>query len=82
MKPIKFKEQNCVYGKDQSEYMPLPALKIQSENGEIISCWQMSLIERIYVLFTGKVWLSIMMFNKPLAPSFIAIKKSHVFKIE
>lgn len=25
MKPIEFKEQNCIYAKDQPEYMPLPA---------------------------------------------------------
>ena len=28
MKPIEFKDQNVVYAKDQPEYLPLPALRI------------------------------------------------------
>lgn len=81
MRPIEFKHQNIVFAKDQPEYIPLPALKIASNEGQVISCWKMTLVERIIVLFTGKVWLSLMSFNKPLTPSFLAVKRKDVFSI-
>ena len=69
MKPTEFKHQNIVYAKDQPDYTPLPALRLDSKNGEVISCWKMSLKERLIVLFTGRVWLSLLSFNKPLPPT-------------
>lgn len=68
MKPIEFPEQNIVFAKDQPEYLPLPAHKADSQQGEVISCWQLSFKERIKILFTGKLWISLMTFNKPLTP--------------
>ena len=50
MKPTEFKEQNCVYAKDQKEYLPLPAHKVQDEKGEVIFCMSLSLRERIKLL--------------------------------
>ena len=79
MKPIEFKHQNIVFAKDQPEYQPLPALKIDSEQGEVISCWHMSLKERLTVLFTGNVWLSLVSFNKPLTPSFMSVNRKEVY---
>jgi hypothetical protein len=66
MKPISFKGQNCIYAKDQPEYLPLPAFK--EPDGKIISCWKMSFKERIRVLFSGVIWHSCLTFNKPLQP--------------
>lgn len=68
MKPIKFKEQNCVYAENQSEYLPLPACKRPEHNGEVISCWRLSIRERIKILFSGKLWLSLWTFDGPLQP--------------
>ena len=79
MKPIKFKEQNCTFAKDQPEYIPLPALRLHSNGGEVISCWKMSFIERLKVLFTGKVWLSLMMFGQPVTPSFLSVYRKKVY---
>jgi hypothetical protein len=79
MKPTTFKHQNIVFAKDQPEYQPLPALRINSPQGEVISCWKMSFKERIKVLFTGVVWLSLLSFNKPLTPSFMAINRKEVY---
>ena len=60
MKPIKFKQQNITYTKPKSmtdeECGSLPACK--HENG-IVSCWKMTLRERLKVLFTGIVWLGV-----------------------
>ena len=66
MKPIEFQEQNCVYAKDQPEYLPLPAHK--TEDGVVISCWALTLRERFKILFSGKIWWSILTFNNPIHP--------------
>ncbi len=78
MKPIKFKEQNCTYAENQREYLPLPAFKDTGHTGQVISCWQLSLKERLRILFTGKLWVSLAIFGKPLTPSFFTTKKSDV----
>ena len=80
MKPIKFKEQNVTYAENQSEYLPLPAFKVEGGKGEVISCWQLSITERLRILFTGKLWVCLLSFNKPLTPSFFTTKKSEVLQ--
>ena len=81
MKPIKFKHQNSTYAKNQLEYQPLPALKIEGEEGHVVSCWKMSFKERIIVLFTGKIWMNLMSFNKPLMPSFLSVNRKDVYSV-
>jgi hypothetical protein len=78
MKPIEFPEQNIVFGKDQPEYQPLPAFKSDGPIGEVISCWELSFRERLRILFTGKLWVSLCAFGRPLTPSFFTTKKSDV----
>jgi hypothetical protein len=82
MKPIKFKEQNITYAEDQPEYLPLPAFKNNSDKGEVISCWQLSIVERLRILFTGKLWVCLLSFNKPLTPSFLTTKKKELINDE
>lgn len=78
MKAVRFKHQNIVFAENQPEYQQLPALKIDGPEGLVVSCWQMSFKDRMKVLFTGKVWLSLMSFNKPLTPSFMSVdRKEH-----
>ena len=79
MKPVEFKHQNIVFAKDQPEYQPLPALRIDSPTGEVVSCWKLSFKERIKIVFTGRVWLSLMSFNKPLTPSYLAVNRKDVY---
>ena len=43
MKPIKFKEQNTTFAENQPEYQQLPAFKNDSLQGEVISCWKLTL---------------------------------------
>lgn len=80
MKPLLFKEQNVVFAKNQPAYLPLPAFKNESDQGEVVFCMGMSFTERLRVLFTGKIWVSLMTFNQPLTPSFHTTKKSDVLK--
>lgn len=60
MTPIKFHEQNSVLlkpeGMTDEQCISLPCFR----NGEqVISRWQMTWAERIKVLFTGKLWVSV-----------------------
>lgn len=66
MKPIKFKEANFTFAVNQPQYQPLPAWR--GDDGTVISCWQLSRRERLKLLVTGKIWLRVLTFNKPLQP--------------
>lgn len=61
MKPINFKEQNITYtkpaGMTDEECGSLPAYADGLHN---ISCWSMSLKERLAALFKGVVWIDVM----------------------
>ncbi len=79
MRPIKFKEANVIFAKDQKEYQPLPALRIDSTQGEVISCWKFSLWERLQILIFGKLWVCNLTFKKSLQPMFFSVKKNEMF---
>ena len=69
MRPIEFKEQNVVFAKDQSPYSPLPAYTNKKDmRGAIFHCWKMTIGERIKVLLTGKLWISVYTFKQPPQP--------------
>lgn len=70
MKPIKFKGSNIVFAKDQPEYLPLPAWRKPNDSqGVVVSCWKATFKERLKILFTGRLYLSLLTFNKPLTPN-------------
>ena len=71
MKPIKFHEANCTYAEDQPEYLPLPVFR--EKDGTVTSLWKLTLKERIKILFTGKLWLTVLTFNKPLQPLLLRV---------
>lgn len=66
MKPILFKEADILFGKDQPKYKPLPAYRC--DDGEVISCWGVGWFERLQVLFTGRVWVSVLSGGGPIQP--------------
>jgi len=78
MTPKKFPEANVVFAKDQPQYQPLPAFRSDAPTGEVVTCWNLSLKERLRVLFKGEIWMSMMTFNKPLTPSFMTTEKKEV----
>ena len=77
MDTIKFPECNATFAENQPEYKSLPALKM--EDGEIVTCWKPSIKERLKILFSGKIWLSVLTFNKPLQP--LKMSDSKPFKM-
>lgn len=80
MKPIKFKEHNAIFGSDQPEYEPLHAYRVGNEEGEIVSCWRLSLKERFKILITGKIWMSLLGFHKPINPSYLTTNKKELIR--
>jgi hypothetical protein len=66
MKPIKFKGYNVIYAENQPEYIPLPVYK--DSEGDVTSCWQFTLLERLKILFGAKLYWTQMTFNQPLQP--------------
>jgi len=71
MKPIKFPEQNVTYAEDQPEYLNLPAYR--DREGKMVACWSLTFWERAKLLFTGKIWISMLTFKKPLTPHKLSI---------
>ena len=79
MKPVNFPESNVVFAKDQPQYLQLPAYKQPDGSFKIITCWRLSLKERLQVLFKGNLWISVMTFNSPLQPILPTTDKWVVF---
>lgn len=68
MKPIRFEGWNTSFADEQPEYLPLPGHLREGEEGEFISCWKLTFLERLKLLFTGRLFLSVWTFNQPLQP--------------
>ena len=80
MIPIEFKEQTVIVAKDQPEYLPLPAYIGDSPEGEVVSCWKLSWRERLKLLITGRIWVSLWCFYKPVTPLLLTVDKSDFLK--
>lgn len=81
MEAIKFKGANVVFAENQEDYKSLPAMYDKTRHeGVVVTCYRLSFIERVRVLFRGRIWLGIMTFNNPLQPQFPTTKKSEVLK--
>lgn len=65
MRPIEFSEANTTFGKDQPQYLSLPAWKNESE---IATCWRGTWRDRLRFLFAGKMWVRVLTFGKPPQP--------------
>lgn len=69
MKPITPELRNgirqVVFAKDQPEYLPLPA---NFDGQEVETKWKLSWSERLRILLTGNLYLSLLTFGKPLQP--------------
>ena len=76
MKPIKFKECNCVFAESQDEYKSLPAFV--DKNGIVVTCYKLSFIDIVKVIFTGKLWSGVMTFRKPLQPQLLSVSKEDI----
>jgi hypothetical protein len=79
MKAVTFKHQNIVFAENQPEYTPLPALKFDTSQGEVVTCWKLSFKERLKILMFGKIWLSVLTFNQPLSPIYMSVDRKDIY---
>lgn len=73
MTPTPFDGQNGIIAKDQPDYLPLPAHI--TRDGTITCCWNLTWRERIQVFLSGRIWHSILTFNKSLQPQMLYAKR-------
>ncbi len=66
MEPKKFDACNSIFGKDQGEYLNLPAH--QAPDGTVTIWWRLSFWERVAVALTGNLFHKVETFNKPFQP--------------
>lgn len=59
MKPVEFMEQNKTLTKPKNMTdKECGSLHVYVGNEMIVSCWKMTILERLKFLFVGKVWFS------------------------
>jgi hypothetical protein len=63
-----------VFGADQLEYQPLPAYPCQDDERTVISRWKLTWSERLRILWTGNIWLSLLTFGHPIQPSMLSVE--------
>lgn len=79
MEPVKFREHTIAYAENMPKSQPFPCIRLK-DNGQVTSCWRLSIKERLKLLFTGRIWCSELMFDSPyLTPVFLSTTKSEHF---
>ncbi|MCK5308843.1 MAG: hypothetical protein KAJ73_09550 [Zetaproteobacteria bacterium] len=70
MEAVEFDQSNVLIAEDQEEYLTLPAHRWLGgdPDGEVTTCWRLSILERFHILLTGRIYLKVWTFNKPLQP--------------
>ena len=63
-----------VYAKDQPEYQPLPVVRIEGPEGQVVTRWALSEDERARIAAGQDVYLWICTFGKALQPVLLEIK--------
>ncbi len=79
MENIKFEGCNVEIAKNQKEYKTLQAFQDEQVT---ITCYRLSFLERIKLLFTGKLWLGQMNFGTPLQPQLPTVDMSDLLVVE
>jgi hypothetical protein len=80
MKLVEFPEQTTVIAKDQPPYAQFPCHQVGDARDTIIACWELSIFERLKILFTGKVWHLILKFDQKLQPQLLLVDKPKMEK--
>ena len=80
MKPVIFKGANVTFAENQPEYTPLPAFK--DEEGNVVTCWEISNEDFEKLVETRRIYLSIKTFNNPLQPIFMTADINEVLIYE
>lgn len=80
MEPIKIDGVNIVFGAEQPEYQPMPAIRVGNpRTGQIIVCWKFSPEELKRVQETGVIFVSLLTFGQPLQPVLVSVDKPDIY---
>jgi hypothetical protein len=81
MTPTEFNEQTTILGKPSGmSDEECGSLPIFSDGNQTISCWKLSLKERLQILIFGKIWVGVV-FGKTQPPIWLSSNKT-VFQSE
>lgn len=75
MKPIEFEEQNTIATSSNPNIKPLPC---RIDEGQVISCWELSPEEIDIINETGKLYVS-MLSESNVIPIFLTANKNDLF---
>ncbi len=78
MKQIEFKEANMSLAVTGRE--PIPAY-VEESVPQVVTCWRLSLWERLKLLFTGKVYSCILSRHDRMQMTVLNINKKEVFPL-
>lgn len=79
MIPVEFRGHNVVMGKDQPEYLPLPAFK--DNEGQVLTCWKPTNFREWWkMVWGGRVYIILHTFNSPLQPMKVMTESPMVFE--
>jgi hypothetical protein len=79
MKPAMFKEANIIFSDKEKKSLPMPTFRI---NKTIVACWKMNLIERIRVLFKGRMWVCLVNGDGEFPGSLLTTQKSELLTVK
>ena len=65
MEPVTFPEQNTLFRPPEGMEDKVDDLPAFRGEGQVISCWRLSLRERLRLLITGRLWFSLIGNDQP-----------------
>lgn len=68
MKAVTFPGVNRMIGKEQPQYLQLPAMRLPGDDGEVIVCFELSEEELETIQRTKKIYVKQLTFNTPYRP--------------
>lgn len=81
MTATEFPEVNLRIGEGQEEYQTLPVhLDKKNEQSPVTMCFELDAEELKQVKETGKIWITVVTFNKPFSPIGMSCLKPENFK--
>ena len=79
MTPVQFRGSNTVFAKDQPPYIPMPAHR-SDVNGRVTTCWKLTPLERLKVLWRGVVWHQLATGGSPPQPQKITVERPELWE--
>lgn len=86
MNPSAFPEQTGVltgdpvnWGKDIGIYAAVPVHMFHGDaRGRMCCCWKLTWLERVQVLFTGRIWHVMVTYGQPVPPQYLSPIKPYM----